>query len=215
MTMKRRVFLLIIMILTIICVIGGCGKKKKKNWRVLGEATESTPVAFGVHPERGSDSSAQDVYSAIIYYPIGRDSKGESQFRKIMYELDKLSPEGLDFAFKDLEIIAPESLYYDFVMEDSNQVENAGPGAPEGTVLNKIGYLYYVDELGGLGVYSGLTNDGDYEGKTGKDLEGCIDMDDIYDAMCLTFKENYNLVDCQYYPANESDYIKKYGAIKK
>ena len=35
------------------------------------------------------------------------------------------------------------------------------------------------------------------------------------DSMCLTFKENYNLVDCYYWPANENDYIKKYGSIKK
>ena len=211
--MKKRVFLSVLMILSIICLACGCGQKKKKNWRVYGEATESTPVAFGVHPERGTDSSAQKVYNAIIYYPTGRDSKGVSQFRKIMYELNELSPEGLDFAMKDLEIIAPESLYYDFVMEQSDQVENAGPGAPAGAVLNKIGNLYYVDELGGMGVYSALTNDGDYEGKTNQ--EGMIDMDDIYDSMRLTFKENYNLIDCYYWPANENDYIKKYGSIKK
>ena len=213
--MKKRIVLSILMILSIICCISGCGPKKKRNWQVYGEATESTPVAFGVHPERGSDSNAQPVYSAIIYVPIGRDAKGESQFRKIMYELNELTPEGLDAAMKDLEIIAPESLYYDFVIEQSDQVENAGPGAPEGAVLNKVGNLYYVDELGGLGVYSSMTNDEQYEGKTGKDLEGCIDMDDIHDSMCLTFKENYNLVDCYYWPANENDYIKKYGSIKK
>ena len=60
-----------------------------------------------------------------------------------------------------------------------------------------------------------MTNDDQYEGKTGKDREGCIDMDDIYDSMCLTFKENYNLVDCYYWPANENDYIKKYIILKR
>ena len=211
--MKKRIVLSVLIILSMICFVGGCGQKKKRNWKVYGEATESTPVAFGVHPERGTDSSAQQVYNAIIYYPTGRDAKGVSQFRKIMYELNELSPEGLDFAMKDLEIIAPECLYYDFVIEQTDQVENAGPGAPAGAVLNKIGNLYYVDELGGLGVYSALTNDDDYEGKANQ--EGKIDMDDIYDSMCLTFKENYNLVDCVYWPANEKDYINKYGSIKK
>lgn len=212
--MKRRVIISILMILSIVCFIAGCGSKRKKNWKVFGEATESTPVAFGVHPERGTDSNAQQVFNAIVYIPTGRDSKGESQFRKIMYELNELSPEGLDFAFKDLELIAPESLYYDFEMEQAQEVENAGPGAPAGTVLNKTGNLYYVDELGGRGLYSSMTNDNEYEGKTGKDLEGMIDMDDVIEAMCLTFKENYNLVDCVYWPANENDYIKKYGSLK-
>lgn len=212
--MKKRVFLSMLMILSIICLIGGCGQKRKRNWKVYGEATESTPVAFGVHPERGSDSNAQKVFNAIIYYPTGRDANGVSQYRKIMYELNELTPEGLDYAMKDLEIIAPDSLYYDFVIEDSDVVESAGPGAPAGAVLNKVGHLYYVDQLNGRGVYSTLTNDNEYEGKTGKDREGVIDMDDIYDSMCLTFKENYNLVDCAYWPANEQDYIEKYGSLK-
>lgn len=212
--MKKKLLITIIMIISILSIFAGCSKKSKRKWVAVGEATISSPVVFGVHPERGSESNAQPVYNAIIYYPMGKDSNGISQFNKIMYELNELSPEGLDYAMKDLEIIAPECLFYDFVIETSEEVENAGPGAPAGTLINQVGSLYYVDELGGKGVYSNLVNDDEYENDNKKDLKGMIDMDDIYDSMCLTFKENYNLIDCVYWPANENDYIKKYGSIK-
>lgn len=212
--MNKKIGLAVILIFAMLGSLAACSKTKH-NWRVVGEATESTPIAFGVHPERGSDSNAQPVYNAVIYYPIGKNEKGVCEFTKIMYELDKLTPEGLDFAFKDLELIAPECLFYDFVIEESNQTESAGPGAPVGTVLNKSGTILYVNDMNGNEVYSSLTNDDEYEGKSGKDLKGEIDIDDVINAMCYTFKENYNLVDCGFVPASEDDYIKKYGSINK
>ena len=200
--MKKKLISLLIFLM-VMMTMASCAKRKR-NWKVVGEEDNKTPIEFGVHPERGTDSNAAKVYVATIYYPLGRDENGKSTYRKILYDMEELTPNGLDLAMKDLGILSLDTLFVDFEIEDSDVTEAVGPGAV-GEVLNKMGTIYYVNDMDGHEIYSALYNFLEYEGKT--NLEGMIDEDDIINAMCYTFKDNYQLVSCGLVPANYQDYL--------
>lgn len=218
--MNKKVLTILLMLYIALLVFVGCKSKQKvkHQWREWGAPTVSETVAFGVHPERGSDSNAVPVYVAPIYYPTGRDDKGKPQFKKIMFELDKLNPENIDFALRELEIINPDALFCDIMTKESDGLEFVGPGADNSVrakVLITDGMVrYVVDDKHILG--SDLVNEEDYEGIT--DLvrqKGLITNEDVVLAITNTFKENFQFVNCELGAATYEEYLKLHPNAKR
>ena len=153
---KKVLYIVLIVTLSLMCF--SCKKKVKHKWIEVGADPNPTPVAPGVHPERGSDSNAVPVVLVPIYKPSGRDKDGNPQYTKYLYEMDKLTPENLDSALKEVQLIGEDSLFCDLVLSDSDVIVNAGPGASD-SKLTKKGTIRYVD------LSSPLDNSDQYEGK--------------------------------------------------
>ena len=169
----------------------GCKKKVKHKWIEVGAPTQSEVVRFGVQDREG-DKDAVPIYSALIYYPIGRNKSGEPQYKKYVYELESLTDEGIDEGLKYLGVIFPDSKLVEFKIENSEQTMNAGPGGFAGETINKVGTVRYSN----LG--SPRDNSEDYEDE--KNKEGMVDVSDIIHCIVETYKENFQLVDCYFEP---------------
>lgn len=204
--MRKKYILALILAIATTTILSGCKKQHKAQWREYGVEENKETVSFGIHPERGTDSNAVPVFTAIIFSPTGLDSNGKSTYKRYTYEMDELTPENIDLALKDYGVIAEDCLFVDLEITDSYlEPQSAGPGAP-GEMLTKEGNVRYVDMPAGQGpeVYSNITNDGDYE--EGQDTTGKIDMDEVIKAVCLTYQENYQLLTCSWQAANMTDY---------
>lgn len=213
--MKNMKKVAILSLICIMAVLSLTACKKKKNWHEVG-GPEAPKVEFapgkksGVQYSRGTESNPAKVYLATIYVPTGRDEKGESQYKTIMYEMEELTPEGLHEALVACDVITDDCLFIDFTMEKSDEVQEMGPGAV-GAKRDMEGTVRYV-ELDSI--YENAdeymeANGGNYP--TGKNMKGLIDMDDIYGAVLNTFAENYQLVNCYYQPGNMKDYREAHG----
>lgn len=190
--MKRNIKKILIFTLLALMVLMSfaCKKKVKHKWIEVGSDPNPPKVAPGVHPERGSESDAVKIEIATIYVPLGRDKKGEPQYKKILYELEKITPDAINDALIDVGVLDEETTFCDLVLEDSKEVLNAGPGATEAQ-LTKKGTARYVE------LVSSLENSDQYEGKAyAKDIIGMIDQADIYYCITKTFEENFQLVSC-------------------
>lgn len=200
--MKKQLYKLsyLFVLVLMICLCFGCKKKPKHKWMEVGAEQNPTPIAPGVHPERGTESDAVKIVLAPIYYPVGMDKTGKPQYKKYLYEMEELTPETVDEALKNMRIIDEESLFCDLVIEDSDEVLNAGPGATD-SQLTKKGIVRYVD------LSSSADNSDQYSGKTkAKDLVGYIGMDDIMYCIKRTFEENFQLVSCDVEPVSMEVY---------
>ena len=219
--MNKKLLTILILLYATTLVFVGCKKEKQKGkhqWREYGAPTVSEIPSFGVHPERGSDSNAVPVYVAPIYFPTGRDAQGKPQYRKIMYEMDSLTPFNIDAALRDLEIINPDALFCDIVILDSEGLELVGPGADNSKaykVLTADGIVrYVVDDKHVL--ESDLVNEGEYEGidDVAKQV-GMITTEDVIDAITNTFKENFQYADCKLEAATYDEYLKNHPEVKE
>lgn len=188
--MKKNIKISIFLLLCCFMLLS-CKKKVRHKWIEVGAPTQSEVVRFGVQDREG-DKDAVPIYSALIYYPIGRNKLGEPQYKKYIYELEELSQEGIDQGLKYLGVIFPDSVLVDFTIENSNQNISAGPGGLEGETLNQIGTVRYKN----LG--SPRDNSDDYEDE--KNKEGMVDIKDIIYCITETYKENFQLVDCYFEP---------------
>lgn len=205
--MKKIIILSIMAVLALTC-LAGC--KKKNKWHEVGGNPAPVVEHFGVQTSRATESNPVKVYVASVYVPMGRDEKGNSQFKTIMYEMEELTPEGLNEALMACDVITEDCLFIDFTMEKSDKTQEMGPGAV-GQKRDMEGTVRYVEldsiyenaddylEMGG-GTYP-----------TDKRIKGLIDMDDIYEAVLKTFEENYQLVECYYMPGNMKDYKEAHG----
>lgn len=217
--MKNKIFISLLFIYITLLIFVGCTSKQKRKhqWREWGAPTVSEPVAFGVHPERGSDSNAVPVYVAPIYYPIGRNDKGKPEFKKIMFELDELTAENIDFALRDLEIINPDALFCDILTKESDGLEFVGPGADNSSrlkVLLEDGMVRYVVDDKHI-LASDLVNEEDYEGIADITRQkGMITNEDVILAITNTFKENFQFVNCELGAATYDDYLKSHPNAK-
>lgn len=200
---KKRVFtILILMVFSMLCLVG-C--KKKRKWHELGAPEVPKVEHFGVQTSKGTESNPVHVYVASVYVPLGRDENGKSQFQTIMYELEELTPEGLNQALIDCGVLADSVLFVDFTTEPARKPSEMGPGAA-GQKRELDGTVRYV-ELDSL-----LENADDYidpdtnDYYTDKRIKGLIDFDDIAAAVVMTFEENYQLAECSFIPGNMEDY---------
>ena len=196
-----------VLMLAIVLTCFSCKKKVKHKWIEIGAdgkpvETDSAKITPGVHPERGSDSEATKVIIAPVYCPLGRDKNGVAQYKKILYELEELTPDAIDQALKNIGVIDEASLFCDLVISESDVIVNAGPGATEAQ-LTKKGTVRYVD------LSSSMDNSDEYEGKYyAKDLENMIDQHDIEYCITQTFEENFQLVSCNITPVEMDEYRK-------
>lgn len=190
--MKRNIRKILIFTLLALMVLMSfaCKKKVKHKWIEVGSDPNPPKIAPGVHPERGSESDAVKIEVATIYAPLGRDKKGKPEYKKILYELETITPDAINDALIDVGVLDEETTFCDLVIEDSEEVLNAGPGATEAQ-LTKKGTVRYVE------IVSSLENSDQYEGKAyAKDIIGMIDQADIYYCITKTFEENFQLVSC-------------------
>ena len=206
MTKKLKKITYIVLIVTLALMSFACAKRKHK-WMEVGADPNPPKIEPGVHPERGSDSNAVPVYLASIYFPLGRDKDGVAQYKKYFYEMDELTPENLDLAMKGVGLIDESSLFCDLVLEESDVIADAGPGAVD-SKLTKKGTVRYVD------LASNIDNSDNYEGKyLAKDLAGMIDQHDVEYCITASFQENFQLVSCDIMPV-EYDIYKQVHGIK-
>ncbi len=207
--MKKRIFYFILMVFIVVMAVS-CGKKKKRKWRELG-ASPSEVVEFGVHPERGSNDE-EPVYLGLIYIPTGENKQGVQQYKKIIYELEELSGEELDYAFKDLGLISEEALFCDVMIKSSEGYELVGPGGkdPKEKIETDGLVRYVVDDNYSLD--SSLVNEEDYEDINITNFEGRIKAEDVVNAITMTFKENYQFVNCELAAATYAEYLKEHPA---
>lgn len=200
---KRILYVVLIVILALSCF--SCAKKRKHKWMEVGADPNPAKVTPGVHPERGSDSDAIPIYLAPIYYPLGRDKDGVAQYKKYLFEMEELTPEYLDQAMKRVGLIDEASLFCDLVIEESDVIADAGPGALD-SKLTKKGTVRYVD------LSTSIDNSDQYVGKyLAKDLAGMIDQHDIEYCITATFQENFQLVSCDIVPVGYDVYNKVHG----
>lgn len=200
--MKRNIRKMLIYTLLVVMVLlsFSCKKKVKHKWIEVGSDPNPAPIAPGVHPERGSASDAVKIVLATIYRPLGRDKDGIPQYKKYLFELEELTPDILNQAFIEVQLIDESSLFCDLLIEDSEEVLNAGPGATDAQ-LTKKGTARYVD------LSSVLDNSDEYEGKYyAKDLVGLIDQSDIEYCITKSFEENFQLVSCDITPVDMDVY---------
>lgn len=184
--LNRAIVLVLIALLVLSCF--ACKKKQKHKWMEKG-APEYVPVAPGVHPERGTASDAVPVYTLSIYYPIGRDERARRKYEKYLYESEENTPAAVDIALKNIGLIDEVSEFCDLVVEDSDEVLNAGPGASD-SQLTKKGKIRYYD----LAPADGVVNTDKYE--YGKDQKGMIDDADVIHCIKKSFEETFQLVSC-------------------
>ena len=202
---KVKRILYVVLIVTLALTCSSCAKKRKHKWMEVGADPNPVKVTPGVHPERGSDSNAVPVYLAPVYYPSGRDQDGVAQYKKILYEMDELTADNLDTALKSIGLIDEASLFCDLVIEESDVIADAGPGATD-SKLTKKGTVRYVD------LSTSIDNSDEYEGKyLAKDLAGMIDQHDIEYCITATFQENFQLVSCDIVPVDYDVYKKVHG----
>ena len=205
MVKKIRKILYVVLIITLALTCFSCKKKRKHKWMEAGVDNTPVKVEPGVHPERGSDSNAVPIYLAPLYFPSGRNKDGVAEYKKYFYEMEELSPENLDMALKEVGLIDEGSVFCDLVIEESDVIANAGPGAID-SKLTKKGTVRYVD------LASPIDNSDDYEGKyVAKDLAGMIDQHDIEYCITATFQENFQLVSCDIVPVDYETYNKVHG----
>ena len=144
--MKKKIFT-IFLFLMFIFIMTSC-RKKKRGGKVLG-STPSEPVAFGVHPERGGNDD-EIAYLVSIYVPTGSNKNGIQRFKKEMYELDALTPEGVDAGLKYYGVISEDSVFFFFLFNDSGREDNAGSGAIRGDIICYeflVSYVIYIQEI--------------------------------------------------------------------
>lgn len=202
--MKKKLLLIAILLLLILTTAFGC-KKKKHNWHEVGAEPVPPIEHFGVQYSKGTESNPAKVYLASVYIPTGRDEKGDSQYKTIIYELEELTPDNLAKALVDCGVLTEECLFVDLTIEKSDVEVAIGPGA-EGKMKDKQGTVRFVE------VDSPLINISDYEDPNtgeiyeGKKAKGLIDTYDIYGAINYTYMENFQLVSCSFEPANMEDY---------
>lgn len=200
--MKKNIKKVIIYTLLVLMVLVSfsCKKKVKHKWIEVGSDPNPAPITPGVHPERGTESDAVKIILAPIYRPLGRDKDGVPQYKKYLYELEELTPETLNEALMDVNLIDKSSLFCDLFIEDSEEVLSAGPGAAE-SQLTKKGTVRYVD------LSSVLDNSDMYKDKYyAKDLVGLIDQNDIEYCITKSFEENFQLVSCDIQPVDMDTY---------
>ena len=190
--MKKKIFT-IFLFLMFIFIMTSC-KKRKRGGKVLG-STPSEPVSFGVHPERGSNDD-EIAYLVSIYVPTGSNKNGVQKFKKEMYELEELTPKGVDAGLKYFGVISEDSVFCDLRINDSGREENAGPGANQGAKIRNAGLVRYVIDTG-YDLQSDIVNEEDYESVKITNFTGRITTEDIVEAITKTFKENFQLVSCE------------------
>ena len=231
--MNKKILFLIICAYVCLISVFGCKKQKVKHqWREWGAPTVSETVAFGVHPERGSDSNAIPVYVAPIYVPSGRDENGKQVFKKILYEMNKKTPENIDLALKDLGVINQDALFCDVLTKESDGLEFAGPGASSNraTIFTDGIIRYVIDDNHSLesdmvNIEEYLTGfSGNYDNadevnkfldeKTNNEKVGLITNEDVIKAITDTYKENYEFVLCNLGVASIEEY-NEYQEYKK
>lgn len=201
---RKKLYIIITLLVVLVLCLFGC-KKKKHNWHEVGAPEVPKVEHFGVQTSKGTESNPVKVYVASIYVPTGRDENGKSQFQTIMYEMEELTPEGLNEALIDCGVLSEDVLFIDFTTEKAEKPLEMGPGAV-GKKRDLSGTVRYV-ELDSL-----LENSDDYIDPktntyyTGKKAKGLIDFDDILYAVLTTFEENYQLADCGFVPGNMKDY---------
>ena len=203
MFMKKKLFVLLLLTLMIFTMIS-CKRKKSKG-RVLN-STPSEPVAFGIHPERGGNID-EVAYIVSIYIPTGANKKGVQVFKKEMYELSELTPEGVDEGLKYYGVISDDSVFCDLKIKKSDIFQNAGPGAEAGKKINDEGIVRYVID-NGYDLQSDLVNEEEYLDVKVNKIEGLITTEDIVEAITRSFKENFQLVNCELGAITYSEYKK-------
>lgn len=197
----RKIVYLVLLAL-LMCLCFSCKKKPKHKWLEVGVKEDQRKIKPGVQLDRGTESDAVPVDLISVYMPLGCDKEGLPQYKKILYEVEKLTPENVDLALKELGIISEESVFFDLVIEESNEVQNAGPGS-SAAQLTKKGTVRYYD----LG--SPIDNSDNYEGKYyGKDIEGLIDQIAVMHCITETFAENFQLVSCDTAVVSDEEYKK-------
>ena len=200
---KRIIYVVLIVAMAMSCF--SCKKRAKHRWMEVGADTTPVKITPGVHPERGSDSNAVPVYLAPLYFPAGRNKDGVAEYKKYFYEMDELTPDNIDMALKEVHLIDESSLFCDLVIEESEVIADAGPGAVD-SKLTKKGTVRYVD------LASPIDNSDQYEGKFfPKDLAGMIDQRDVEYCITATFQENFQLVSCDIVPVDYEIYKKVHG----
>ena len=208
---KKIINILLIVTLLIASLFSftACKKKVKHRWIEVGADMSPQKVTPGVHPERGSDSNAVPVILVPIYYPTGRNDQGLAQYKKYFYEMEELTPDNIDIAMKQIGLIGEDSLFCDLLIEESDEVALAGPGASE-SMLTKRGIVRYVD------LSSPIDNSDSYAGKIlDKDLVGLIEQEDVEYCILQTFEENFQLVSCDIEPVDMQVYIDVHGSANK
>lgn len=197
-----RKIIYLVLISLMMCSCFSCKKKPKHKWIEVGVKEDQRKIKPGIQLDRGTESDAVPVDLISVYTPLGCDKEGIPQYKKILYEVEKLTPENVDLALKELGIISEESVFFDVVIKESNEVQNAGPGS-NAAQLTKKGTVRYYD----LG--SPIDNSDDYEGKYyGKDIEGLIDQTAVMHCITETFSENFQLVSCDIEPVTDEEYKK-------
>lgn len=197
---KKVAYLLIVAL--VICLSFSCKKKPKHKWLEVGATEEKTKIKPGVQLDRGTESDAVPVDLISVYMPLGCDKEGKPQYKKILYEVEKLTPENVDLALKQLGIIDEASVFFDLQIKESNEVQNAGPGS-NSSQLTKKGTVRYYD------LASPIDNSDDYEGKYyAKELEGMINQEAVMHCITETFAENFQLVSCDIQPVTDEEYKK-------
>ena len=200
---RKILYVVLLVAMTISCI--SCAKKRKHRWREAG--VDDTPVKIepGVHPERGSDSNAVPIYLAPLYFPAGRNKDGVPEYKKYFFEMEELTAENIDMALKEVGLIDESSVFCDLLIEESEVIADAGPGAVD-SKLTKKGTVRYVD------LASPIDNSDNYEGKSSaKDLVGLIDQRDVEYCITATFQENFQLVSCDIVPVDYSVYKEIHG----
>ena len=204
----KKIFRFIILSCVLLCLVfslNACKEKKKK--RVLREinpiSTGTEIVKFGVQPQRGSDPNAPEIITGSVYIPLGLDENGNRKYHSVLAEFEEMKPEYVDAALKYYGVISEESLFGELKIVDSDETLNAGPGATDNQVLNKKGIVRYLD----LGTE--LDNSDEYKDITDiKKMKGKIDYNDIMHCILTTFKDNFQLVDCEFDPISQEEYNK-------
>ncbi len=192
--MKRKIYYVLLLIAIFALASFGC-KKKRRGKRITiedGIPQISTPVtAFGVRTDKGSN----DIPPAVVvnvYYPI--EENGKKVIAKVLYSLDKLTPEGVFEALQATRVIGTNCVYGDFEIYPETEeqfITLVGPGGAEGEKNTNQGDLHM-----------------EFNSSPITDNEENITDEDVIECICDTYAEAFNLTRVSFV-----DYVQ--GAIKE
>lgn len=216
---KVKKILYIMLIMSMAFTMFSCKPKQKHKWMERGVDPNPPKIEPGVHPERGSVSEAVPIKTAVIFVPQGiqerealdpdNGGKKVKAYRRtnksILYEMEEITPESIDNALKDLQVISQDVVMYDFeIIDVENGSGMVGPGE-SGNTPERVGVVKYLDFLS-----SPLENATAYadKGLNDKDLVGLVEIEDVVSCIAETFTSNFGLADCSVVLVDEDGTIK-------
>lgn len=191
----KKIGLIILLVMTAILSLTSC-KKKKHNWREVGNDVEATrEVKFGAQAKDGTPSEIEDSVPLIVVYV----PKGNGKYQKALYEVDKITPESITEALQYYGVIDSATSvdkYHEEEVTEPQMMELVGPGAKyAGEKKTKIGTITLRDfAAGNIIGDDGIELGEAAEKKNPNDPFAAMGV--YLDAATETYRENLNLLSC-------------------